>query len=1151
MKKIVIILFLIFSTIVRGQNSTSNFPTVPVPNFVPPSPEAFSMTKYGDIPINEFTGLLNVSVPIYTYKSGNLKLPISLSYNGAGFKIDDIPTKVGMNWNLNAGGIITRTIKDMPDEKVDSLSRIYLSQQEITDQNTPDGTSGAAFLSNIIENTEIDSEADIFNYSFGNYSGSFILDQNLHPILLKEESELKISSVDDDLSSSEAFVITTPDGVQYFFGGTKATEISFSSGNNHQNSYYGVTSYYLTRILDPINGEILFDYNTAPEQISFLGRNESISFLTADNFPLMCRQEMVPPNTIAYGGETLHVSNCRSLKRIYSSLNNQFINLNYEIVGDKNILNEIDINSNDNNQVTLLNQIILNYIGLTDFENKKDYKRFFLSEVIFNNELKQNPEKIQKWEFEYESPLSIPDRLSFAQDYYGYYNGKDDNTMMLPVEKIDFDYLGTVSYIFPGADRTPNFDTAKMGTLIKVKYPTRGYSTIEYEPNPVTKEVTTSYNIQMNTQIGLVSDYLTNDPTVNLEGNSLNTIYKTQLVKINYALESTSIWGNHINDLMIEISNLTDSTQIIPTQRVISGSSISTGFFNVDLHQGDQYKFHVYINDPTQIPPGETLTGNINFELITGIEITQGDGLRVKKQVDYADDNTVSNYKRYYYMGLNLINLPLDQQPIHSEIKPDYLKYSMVWKNLSNSCLASIASVVGGAIPDASLDAHFANYTTISSNALSCAYESFAGGHVLNPIVTTSYGGDNFEDGGIERFYYLDSNYNAYTQVITQNIDEYNGPFNTAMATNDFIKSSITNLNMLNGDLINEYYFKKNRDGEFIKLKQTQLKYDRETIPVYANVIGKRVYVVFYYQPNIVAGTTTSNYFLKIYNTLAFRNRFICKTEKTYFEDIVMPQVTYDSGIEVEPENYSIVESNNDNNAKKSTITENYKYDVLRGLPTEIYTTTSDSNRLLKTKNYYPNDVAELSGLSTLQQSECDHLMNQNRLAKPVQVEQYQNNELLSTQRTLYKEWSNTGERVLPEIIQISKGANLLEDRVVYSEYDSNGNPTIVSLKDGTKTKYFYNSLNQVILKVENYNTSLNIPDSPDLSDPCGFIHQYPSAMVSIYNYDPITNQIVSIVAPNCVFSYYEYDALHQLKYIRDNDHNILQEFDHNYKPQN
>lgn len=51
---------------------------VNLPNITPPSPEASAMTKYSDVTVNEFTGMVSKSIPIYNYQAGNLQLPISL-----------------------------------------------------------------------------------------------------------------------------------------------------------------------------------------------------------------------------------------------------------------------------------------------------------------------------------------------------------------------------------------------------------------------------------------------------------------------------------------------------------------------------------------------------------------------------------------------------------------------------------------------------------------------------------------------------------------------------------------------------------------------------------------------------------------------------------------------------------------------------------------------------------------------------------------------------------------------------------------------------------------------------------------------------------------------------------------------------------------
>src|SRR2546423_9520053 len=81
------------------------------------SPTAASLGKYADIPIHYHTGIPEISIPIYTVKSGVLELPISLSYHAGGLKVLEPSSWVGAGWALNAGGVIARTVMGAPDER--------------------------------------------------------------------------------------------------------------------------------------------------------------------------------------------------------------------------------------------------------------------------------------------------------------------------------------------------------------------------------------------------------------------------------------------------------------------------------------------------------------------------------------------------------------------------------------------------------------------------------------------------------------------------------------------------------------------------------------------------------------------------------------------------------------------------------------------------------------------------------------------------------------------------------------------------------------------------------------------------------------------------------------------------------------------------
>ncbi|RYZ20309.1 MAG: hypothetical protein EOP49_47720, partial [Sphingobacteriales bacterium] len=82
-------------------SSTSNFNPTPAP------PNAAVFQKYGDLPVNYNTGIPSIAIPIYTIDMNGFKWPISLSYHASGFKSDDIASRVGLGWVLNASGQIS------------------------------------------------------------------------------------------------------------------------------------------------------------------------------------------------------------------------------------------------------------------------------------------------------------------------------------------------------------------------------------------------------------------------------------------------------------------------------------------------------------------------------------------------------------------------------------------------------------------------------------------------------------------------------------------------------------------------------------------------------------------------------------------------------------------------------------------------------------------------------------------------------------------------------------------------------------------------------------------------------------------------------------------------------------------------------------
>src|SRR3569833_655885 len=144
---------------------------------IPPSADAAALGKFGRVPVSYFTGVPNISIPIYTIKSGELSLPISLNYLSGGIKVEEKASSVGLGWAFNAGGAITRTVRGIADEDLNGyldpaqyVKNAYAAFHGQTSTMTSD--QAGKMLNNFVAGT-YDGEADIFSINFGGYSGQF------------------------------------------------------------------------------------------------------------------------------------------------------------------------------------------------------------------------------------------------------------------------------------------------------------------------------------------------------------------------------------------------------------------------------------------------------------------------------------------------------------------------------------------------------------------------------------------------------------------------------------------------------------------------------------------------------------------------------------------------------------------------------------------------------------------------------------------------------------------------------------------------------------------------------------------------------------------------------------------------------------------
>ena len=293
MNKFLLIIFIsfLFNYNLQAQETESDDYKI-----IPPSPTAYELGKYGQIPVGHFTGTPNVNIPLYNFKAGKLSVPVSLSYHSNGIKVDQLASNVGLGWSLNAGGVVTRIINDEPDEESDQ----YYPEGEIQEEGVY-SPMAMDFYSRASQESA-DTEADLFMYNFNGYSGKFVYDNNKAIILMPHKNIEIIPFFNGD--NDNGYTITTPDGVKYVFSKTERTE-TFTQIPSREGNPPQITAWYLSKIIHPDG-----------DQINFIYANQGYSYTTS----ITQSHSSTTTNNYCSGG-----SSCDDLNELKTFLNKSTI----------------------------------------------------------------------------------------------------------------------------------------------------------------------------------------------------------------------------------------------------------------------------------------------------------------------------------------------------------------------------------------------------------------------------------------------------------------------------------------------------------------------------------------------------------------------------------------------------------------------------------------------------------------------------------------------------------------------------------------------------------------------------------------------------------------------------------------------------------
>ena len=429
---------------------------IEVDRVFPGSPEASAFAEYGKTPVNLYSGLVDVNLPLLELKGKDMDIQFNLTYHSAGNKVDEISSSIGLGWALNAGGVITRVVRGLNDDHVDGYiganqRGLFINNNSVTSMTTSQRVNFVASV--------WDSEPDLYYFNVLGKSGSFTFDAD-GKVIMTPENDFKILPPFGPQSINNYWTLIDKEGNKYLFGvynseiekvkiirsstGTSSNPVTTSYPNREYNS-----SWYLSSINTPGNGVFQYEYINGLKT-SYTNISEEHNTLGNDGGYQITTTKTETLNPVVLNKVLSSIGYVELLSSNRSDLTN----------GKK--ITELKLYNNNSD---LIKTIKLNHSYFNSKENCSDpeCKRLKLLNVLENN--------IMKYEFEY-NPVNLPKRGSPEIDHWGYYNQNNQTHLISRSDPLNINQY-----------RLPNEVGTKANILEKIIYPTKGYTEFTFGLN--------------------------------------------------------------------------------------------------------------------------------------------------------------------------------------------------------------------------------------------------------------------------------------------------------------------------------------------------------------------------------------------------------------------------------------------------------------------------------------------------------------------------------------------------------------------------------------------------------------------------------------------------------------------------------------------
>ncbi|HEY8935922.1 MAG TPA: DUF6443 domain-containing protein [Cyclobacteriaceae bacterium] len=1190
---LLLLVFLIHASVGYSQSSQTD-----VAKLTPQSPEAANLGRYGEVAVGEYTGAVNISIPLHIIKSGSLSFPLDLYYNSTGVKVSQDATWVGLNWDLTAMAGITYTPAGGNDQMYPAYSMAipWADWRALMDVINPQEI--APILNETLEPlypynslcfgaaVSGASERDLYSVNAPGLSFKFYIHPGTGlPEIIGERNNCKITGS----PNANGFTIVNGQGITYLFSTPEQDGQSMGIYN----------AWYLTGISNSDGDWIRFTYaNYGPTVVLPPISENSLDVIEANSASIS------PPP----GGRTafaeIKVINTKYLTGIESLTETVSFQLSTrdDIAGaGARKLDSLIVEDKYSARKRIFefqygyfdgsSSIGGNYLtdgtttgmgAMTEAYLRKRLKLISVQErntsgtETTEQRTTSRAETTNRHSFTY-NESQLPMKTSFAVDHWGYFNGEENFSTLVnqagSQRTLIPNYYSLIFYdnslnnskilhtnIYEGARRGSRSGYMLRGSLRSITYPTGGKSEFTFEPHSFNNvnvlaaddEISGS-NIETISLIDLNYPDGSNDALSHAEFD----ITETQVV---------NIWGNFQNRRL-------DGTLFTYDQ--MKGASITLLKVNppgIDVLRNWKpvvFNDNTYsaqpINESITLTPAKYILvvnapNDLGFQGYTGLVVAGlkfikipviitpttftsiGGGLRIKSINNFDENNNKVSSREYSYTNIDGTTSGKLQTPLQYVESKYY--YDYMWAETAID--GQIQFACDGVIDCRAQYRNCHNVFSLSTNPVKAVVG-------YSRVVIKDYNEDHTKNNGtlIKEFYNNLSSYKFWKGIIINNID-------------------------LTGELLSSIDLNEAGDTVYVEKNEYSLA-DIETD--WVNVTGTNNAL-----PGVFQGTNNPGvpywacghpqYSLASYPYVRYIT-FPSQKTQIFFsgsnKDTIQTDYTYNLS------NYAISEVKT-YNSKKELNTTRYKYPVDFVSENQIYGSMINDNNLIEPVI----EETKLKNNVQLTRTKTNYWV-MDGLIKPYSVEQQVMDNPVQTMLNLDRYMggniaqyrakdgiNNTFIWAYHNTLPIAKVGNAKLSDVYYTGFEDTDTDVVTGdgktglkskingfvkqltgLTNGSYTLSFWQKasgkwvLNVQPVAVTNGSYTITIPSTATVDD----VRFMPAdAVMTTYSYNAF-GKLASVTDQNHLTSFFEFDDFNRLHLLRDDDNNILRVYNYHQNP--